>query len=398
MTPVHVVGIGADGWEGLAETARALVRTARVVLGAPRHLDVLPEEAGQRRIAWPSPLRERLPALLDELRTEFDNGAVVALASGDPLVAGIGSTLVDLLGADAVSVVPAVSSIALARARLRWPAESVVVVRDPATVVRHLAPGRRILVLSTNGSTPTEVAHGLGQHGFGASHLTVLANLGAADESVRTVTAADWSGVAPALHVLAVECVGATAHGLLAGLPDDAFDHDGQLTKRDARASALARLAPQPGQLLWDVGAGAGSIAIEWMRAHPTCRAIAVERAADRATRIAANAARLGVPGLRVITDTAPEALDGLPKPDAVFVGGGATVPGLIDACWSTMASGGRLVVHAVTLETEALLAREYGERGGELTRIRVEQATPLGDLTGWTPARSVTQWAVTKP
>ncbi|WP_083660960.1 precorrin-6y C5,15-methyltransferase (decarboxylating) subunit CbiE [Actinophytocola xanthii] len=395
---LHVVGIGADGWDVLPEPTRALVRSAEVVLGAPRQLGLLPEIANQRRTAWPSPLRERLPGLLADLAGELDRAAVVALASGDPLVAGIGSTLVELLGPESVTVHPAVSSVALARARLGWPAETVEVVRDPGTVVRHLAPGRRILVLSQDAATPTQVARALVGSGFGASGFTVLADLGAATESVRRSTAAAWTGDAPALHVLAVECAGGPAHGLLAGLPDDAFESDGQLTRRDPRAGALARLAPLPGNLLWDIGAGAGSVAIEWLRAHPTCRAVAVERVPERAARIARNAASLGVPALTVVTGAAPAALADLPAPDAVFVGGGASAPGVLDACWSALPRGGRLVAHGVTIETEAVLARAYGERGGELVRISVEHAAPLGGLTGFAPARTVTQWAVTKP
>lgn len=395
---LHVVGIGADGWDALPRPARALVRSAEVVLGAPRQLDLLPEITGQRRMTWPSPLRARLPELLTGLAAEVDRAGVVALASGDPLVAGIGSTLVELLGPESVRVHPAVSSVALARARLGWPAETVEVVRDPGTVVRHLAAGRRILLLSPDGTIPNKVARTLTERGFGASTLTVLGNLGAADESVRRVTAADWSGDAPALHVLAVECAGGPANGLLGGLPDDVFDHDGQLTKRDLRAVALARLAPLPGQLLWDVGAGAGSIAVEWLRAHPTCRAVALERDPTRARRAARNARDLGVPDLTVVTGSAPEALAGLPGPDAVFVGGGATTPGVLDTCWAALPTGGRLVVHGVTLETETALGLAYADRGGELTRIAVEHAAPLGGFTGWTPARTVTQWAVTKP
>ncbi len=395
---LHVVGIGADGWAGLAEPARALVSSAEVVLGSARHLGLLPVTSGQRRIDYPTPLRAGLPELLATLRPELSRGAVVALASGDPLLAGIGTTFVDLLGSECVHIVPAVSSVALARARLGWPAETVHVLRDPATLFTHLAPGRRILILSTDAGTPAQVAAGLVERGFGGTAMTVLADLGAADESVRRTSAADWSGPAPALHVLALECVGATSHGLLGGLPDDAFEHDGQLTKRDLRASALARLAPQPGQLLWDVGAGAGSIAIEWMRAHPSCRAVAVERDPRRAERIHRNAGTLGVPGLQVITAAAPDALAGLPRPDAVFVGGGATAPGVLDRCWAALPPGGRLVAHGVTVQTESALAAVYQANGGELTRIAVEHATPLGGLTGWAPARTVTQWWGTKP
>jgi precorrin-6Y C5,15-methyltransferase (decarboxylating) len=390
---LHVVGIGADGWDALPQPTRDLVGSAEVVLGAPRQLDLLPDIAGQRREVWPSPLRERLPGLLSELA---DRAPVVALASGDPLVAGIGTTLLELLGRESVIVVPAVSSVALARARMGWPAETVEVIRDPGTVVRHLAPGRRILVLSQDRHSPDLVSRALTEHGFGASRLTVLADLGGPDESVRQVNAVDWAGDAPALHVLAIECAGGPGHGLLAGLPDSAFEHDGQLTKRDLRAVALARLAPQPGQLLWDVGAGAGSVAIEWLRAHATCQAVAVERDPARVARALANADRLGVPSLVVVTGSAPSALAGLSTPDAVFVGGGAT-PEVLDTCWSALAAGGRLVVHGVTVETESLLGAAYGERGGELTRISVEHAAPLGARTGWTPARTVTQWAVTK-
>lgn len=394
-----VVGIGADGWAGLPESSRERISAAEVVLGAPRQLALLPEMPGRRRVEWPSPLRDGLPGLLAGLAGELDRDGVIALASGDPLLAGIGTTLIEVLGRDRVAVVPAVSSVALARARLGWPAESCEVIRDPGTLPRHLAPGQRILVLSTDGSTPGAVARSLVSAGYGASRLTVLADLGDAGEAVTSGSAEEWAAEAPAppLHVLALECSGPPGPGLLAGLPDDAFEHDGQLTKRDLRASALARLAPRPGDLLWDVGAGAGSVAIEWLRAHPSCRAIAVERSAARAERIERNARRLGVPSLRVVTGAAPEVLTGLAAPDAVFIGGGVTIPGVVDACWGALAPGGRLVGHAVTLESEAVLAREYGAHGGELTRIAVEQAAPLGGFTGWAPARTVTQWAATK-
>jgi precorrin-6Y C5,15-methyltransferase (decarboxylating) len=361
---------------------------------------MLPERDGQVRESWPSPLRDGLPALL----ARFEGRTVVALASGDPLVSGIATTLVDLLGREAVEVVPALSSVALARARMRWSAESTEVVtlvgRDPHLVARSLAPGLRLLVLSSGGSTPAEVAALLTAAGYGASPMSVLGDLGSDAESRTDGVAAAWGDQeAPALNVVAVELVssGATALGYTAGLPEDAFDHDGQITKRDVRASALARLSPLPNQLLWDVGAGAGSVAIEWMRAHPTCRAVAVEAREDRAARIAANAATLGVPALEVVTGHAPEVLEGLEAPHAVFVGGGATEEGLLEACWAALRAGGRLVVHGVTLETEAILARQYAELGGELTRLHVEHAAPIGTFTGWTPSRAITQWSVTK-
>jgi precorrin-6Y C5,15-methyltransferase (decarboxylating) len=350
---VSVVGIGADGWDGLAPGARSVVLGAEVLLGGRRHLALVPSSAAVRE-PWPSPLLAGLPALLER----YDGQQVVVLASGDPLVSGIGSTLVDLLGPDAVEVHPAVSSVALARARMGWPSDSCDVVtlvgRDPDALRRWLSPRRRLVVLASDGSTASVVA----------------AILAAPETVVR----------AP-----------------VAGLPDAAFEHDGQLSKRDLRALALSRLGPTPGELLWDVGAGAGSVGIEWMRTDPRCRAIAVESSVERAERIARNASRLGVPALDVRTGSAPSALSDLPAPDAVFVGGGATVPGVLETCWERLGPGGRLVVHAVTLETEAVVTSWRSRVGGELVRVSVEHAEPLGSFTGWRPARPVVQWAVTR-
>jgi precorrin-6Y C5,15-methyltransferase (decarboxylating) len=405
MSPAHltVVGVPADGWPGLVEATRARLLAADVVLGGTRHLALLPPVEGQLRRPWPSPLRDKLPALLDE----YADSHVVVLASGDPFVSGIGSTLASL--GLAFETVPAVSSVALARARMGWPAESVEVVsvvgRPLERVLAELAPGRRLVVLSSDETTPAALADLLSCAGHRAARMSVLGDLGAAGESRTDGVAGEWdpSIEVPRLNLVAVEVPAqpTVAPGRLgswtAGLPDDAFEHDGQLTKRDLRAAALARLAPMPGQLLWDVGAGAGSIGIEWMRAHPTCRTIAVEGSPERAARIGRNAARLGVPGLEVVTGRAPDVLVGLPRPDAIFVGGGATAPTLLEACRAAVTDGGRVVVHGVTLETEALLATAHREHGGELTRIHVETAAPIGTFTGWTPARAVTQWAWTK-
>ncbi len=401
---ITVVGIGADGWDGMSEVGRARVERARVVLGGRRHLDLLPDMPGQRREPWPTPLRARLPALLASLAHEATGGHVVALASGDPLVSGIATTLIDLLGPDEVTVVPAISSVALARAAMRWPAESHAVVsvvgRDVALVRRELAPGRRILVLSSDEHTPRDVAALLVAEGYADSELTVLGDLGGREQSSflfdRAVILTGEEFDLPRLNVVAIDCVGPSLGGWVAGLPDDAFEHDGQLTKRDLRASALARLSPTPGEHLWDVGAGAGSVGIEWMRAHPSCTTTAVEADADRAARISRNATSLGVPGLEVVHGRAPGALAELRAPDAIFVGGGATRDGVIDACLTALRPVGRLVVHGVTLETEMLLGRLYREHGGELTRVSVETGAPVGAFTGWTPARTVTQWALT--
>lgn len=394
---ITVVGIGADGWDGLAERLRRLVLDAAVVLGGRRHLDLLPDVPGQRREAWPSPLRGALPGLLESLGA----GPVVVLASGDPLVSGIGATLLDALGPDAVTIEPAVSSVALARAALGWPEESCAVVsvvgRSPSLVLRELAPGRRVLVLSSDAETPALVARLLTGAGYGASAMHVLGDLGGATESHAVGTAETWAEPSPRLNVIGLDLAGPLRGGWVAGLPDDAFEHDGQLTRRDLRASALSRLAPVPGQHLWDVGAGAGSVGVEWMRAHTTCTATAVEARPERAARIARNAAALGVPGLQVVPGRAPDALERLRAPDAVFVGGGATTPGVLDACRSALRSGGRLVVHGVTLETERMLAEQYGRWGGELSRIAVEVTAPIGSFTGWTPLRTVTQWSLSR-
>ncbi|MER6764369.1 MULTISPECIES: precorrin-6y C5,15-methyltransferase (decarboxylating) subunit CbiE [Amycolatopsis] len=372
-----VVGIGADGWAGLTPAARDAVRRADVVLGAERQLKSLPEDLRTR--TWPSPL---LPAL-DEILAE-QTGRVCVLASGDPYLSGIATTLRDR--GYALDVHPAVSSATLARARLGWSFEETEVVtvvgRAVHRVARALAPNRKLLVL---GGSAAELRELLKARGYGDSALTALENLGADDERISD----GWAHDPGPLTVFAVLCNGP---GLpLIGLPDNAFEHDGQLTKRDLRASALARLAPNPGELLWDVGAGAGSVGIEWSRAHPLNRAVAIERDPARAERIQRNANTLGVPELQVVTGPAPEALTELPRPDAIFIGGGLTVPGVLDRCVETDA---RIVAHGVTLEAEQILAAAYARHGGELQRISVEHAKPLGGFTGWTPSRAVTQWS----
>ena len=286
---ITVVGIGADGWRGLPARSRHLVEAADVLVGGKRHL-AMPPATQAILEPWPTPLLERLPGLFEK----YDGRRIVVLASGDPLLSGIGTTLVDLLGADRVEVVPSVSSVSLARARMNWSAESTDVVtvvgRHHDVVRRYVSPGRRLVVLSSDGKTPAVVADLLAEAGFGASTMTVLSNLGADDErQVEHRASSRMGSDAPALNVICVECrqdsLDVTLLSTVPGLPDDAFEHDGQLTKRDLRASALSRLLPLPGQLLWDVGAGAGSVAIEWMRADPRCCAVAVEADAERAGR-----------------------------------------------------------------------------------------------------------------
>jgi precorrin-6Y C5,15-methyltransferase (decarboxylating) len=267
-------------------------------------------------------------------------------------------------------------------------------------VLRHAGDGARLLVLSRDANTPHEVADLLCAQGFGASMLTVLGRLGATDESRADVSADELAGsrpTLPSLNVLAVSCVGPRGLGETPGLPESAYDHDGQITKREVRAVTLAALGPRPGELLWDVGGGSGSIGIEWLRAHPACRAVVIEQDPARAARIRRNAANLGVPSLGVVTGSAPESLAGLAKPDAIFIGGGLTAGGLVEACWAALGPGGRLVANAVTLESQALVIRLREEHGGDLVKLDVARTTEVGRFTGWRPAMPVVQWAVTK-
>lgn len=396
-SPVTVFGVGADGWPGLNSLTQQAILAAEVVLGGSRHLDMLPDLPGQVRVGWPVPLRENLPALLEK----YSRSGLVVLASGDPLLSGIGSTLIELLGPERVRIEPGISSVTLARARLGWAVETVEVItlvgRDPAAVLRALAPGHRLLLLSAHAETPAHVAELITAAGYGESIVSVLGDLGAVTESRRDAAAAAWTGPSPDLNVIAIQCrTAGPVLGWTPGLPDDAFENDGQLTRRDARAAALARLAPTPGELLWDIGAGAGSVGIEWLRVHPSLRAIAIEADPARVERIRRNARTLGVPRLEVVLGSAPEALADLPVPEAVFIGGGASRPGVLDAALRALRPGGRLVVHGVTHQTESLLVARYAGLGGELTRLQVETAAPIGTFTGWTPSRAITQWALT--
>jgi precorrin-6Y C5,15-methyltransferase (decarboxylating) len=394
---IEVVGLTARGWSDLPERLRATIQSAEVLLGSPRLIDLIPPCPGQLRLAWPSPLREGLPALLSGVAGR----RVIAVASGDPLLAGIGSTLVEMLGAAEVRIHPAVSSVALARARMGWTENSTQLVRlrggDLDVVRRHLFPDRRLIILSRDAESPGEIAQVLTDEGYGDSLITMLGDLDGETESRTEAPARHWIAQASALNVICVACAG-TARGasLAPGLPDDVFDHDGQLTKRDLRASALARLMPRPGELLWDVGAGAGSIAIEWLRSDAGCRAIAIEHNLDRVKRIRGNAVALGVPDLEVLHAKAPRALISLPRPHAVFVGGGATRETL-ERSWSALRLGGRLVVHAVTQETEMIMVECWKRYGGDLSRLSVEHLESIGRYHGWRPARAIVQWSAVK-
>ncbi|MDI6103175.1 precorrin-6y C5,15-methyltransferase (decarboxylating) subunit CbiE [Actinoplanes sp. NEAU-A12] len=393
---VTVIGIGAGGWPDLSGAAQSILTDSEVVLGSARQLDLLPPTVTARRVPWPSPLVTALPGLL-----EAETGRrVCVLASGDPMFHGIGATLTRILGADRLRVLPHPSSVSLAAARLGWDltsADVVSLVTAPVEILGRVTnPGRRILVLSAGARTPAAVAAWLAAHGYGSATMTVLEQLGGPGERLVTGTADGWAlPDGDPLNVVAIECGNGPVSPAVPGLPDDAYLGDGQLTKREVRAVTLATLAPAPGELLWDVGAGSGSIAVEWMRAHPACRAVAVESSAERVATITANAAALGVPGLRVVHGRAPEALDGLPQPDTIFIGGGLTRDGVLDRCLAALRPGGRLVANAVTVESEAVLAAAYARLGGELSRVTVQRGSPVGGFTGWRSFMPVTIWSV---
>jgi precorrin-6B C5,15-methyltransferase / cobalt-precorrin-6B C5,C15-methyltransferase len=398
---LSIIGIGEDGVEGLSPVARRLISGAKIVFGGRRHLALAaPLVRGAAR-PWPSPFERGIEEVLAQ---RGEN--ICVLASGDPFLYGVGSVLTRHVDARDMLVVPAPSAFSLAAARLGWalPETALLSLHGRALdLVRpHLQPGARVLALTSDGDGPSMLARLLVESGFGASHVTVLEALGGPRERTRTSTAADFDlGTVDPLNTVAVEVVavpGARVITRAPGLPDALFEHDGQITKREIRAQTISALAPRRGELLWDIGAGAGSVAIEWMLADPSLRAIAIEMRADRAARIGRNAAALGVPGLMVVGGAAPGALDGLAPPDAIFVGGGAGEPGVLESAAALLHPGGRLVVNAVTLETEAVLMARHGTMGGELIRIAIARAGAIGGKRGWRPALPVTQWIWVKP
>lgn len=393
-----LVGIGEDGFAGLGKQARRALLSARRIVGSPRQLELLPRCIVGTRVAWPSPFS--LDAVLAE-----PGDAVCVLASGDPMLYGVGASLARQIPAAQMHVLPSPSSYSLAAARLGWPLQDVVtlsvVARPVAALAAHLYSGQRLLVLSNDGSSPQAVAQLLRERGFGPSRMTVLEHLGGPRERRIDGGATDDFADIAALNLIAIECQAspdAPRLSPLAGLPDSAFRHDGQLTKRDIRAVTLARLAPQPGELLWDVGAGCGSIGIEWMRAHPSCRAIAVESDEGRQALIEHNRDALGVPGLQLVRGRAPDALAGLPAPDAIFIGGGVTRENVLADCWAALKPGGRLVANAVTLQSELALVQWRECHGGELTRLHIAQAAPLGEFDTWRQALPITLLDTVKP
>ncbi|WP_188577218.1 precorrin-6y C5,15-methyltransferase (decarboxylating) subunit CbiE [Azorhizobium oxalatiphilum] len=397
---LSIVGIGEDGADGLSPAARARITEAEIVFGGARHLALAGDLVRGEARPWPSPFSEGIAQVIAARGRK-----VCVLASGDPFLHGVGTTLARSIPAAEMRVIPAPSAFSLAAARLGWALPDIACVslhgKEIGRIRPALQPGARILALTSDGDGPRQVAALVTALGFGATKLTVLEALGGPREALRRAIADTFAlaDINP-LNVLALEVVAkadAPVLPLTSGLPDELFENDGQLTKREIRAVTLSALAPRAGELLWDVGAGAGSIGIEWLLTHASLSAIAIEHDPERAARVARNAGALGVPHLKLVAGAAPAAYAGLPRPDVIFIGGGGSEPGVLAGALKALKPGGRLVANAVTLETEALLIDHYTRLGGSLTRLAVSRAVPVGNMAGWRPAMPVTQWAFVK-
>ncbi|MET3896833.1 precorrin-6Y C5,15-methyltransferase (decarboxylating) [Devosia sp. UYZn731] len=401
MRWLAIVGIGEDGIAGLGEAACKRIADADIVFGGARHLELAGAIITGERRSWDSPFIRSIEAVLAERGRR-----VCVLASGDPFHYGVGATLSRHVEAGEMEVFPHPSSFSLAAGRMGWPLQDVICLslhgRALDLIRPHLHPGARILALTSDEAGPAMLAQLLDGAGFGGSTVTVLEALGGPEETVRMATAARFGllHINP-LNICAIEVAAASGARILPltiGRDDALFEHDGQITKREVRALTLSALAPRRGELLWDIGAGSGSIGIEWMLADPSLRAVAIEADGERVARIGRNAVMFGVPDLLVVHGAAPEALADLPQPAAIFVGGGGTEPGVVEAAIAALPCGGRLVANAVTTQMEALLLARHAELGGQLTRIAIDRAAPIGGMTGWRPAMPITQWSWIKP
>jgi len=391
-----IIGIGEDGLSGLGTLAREFIDDAEFLFGGERHLALV----GKKGLIWKSPLEDSF-AELDQLKEK----KVTIIATGDPMWFGIGAALGRRYGPDAIKIIPSSSAFSLVAARLAWPLNEIdcltVHGRDLDRVKAFLMPGNKLVVLANDGNTPDQIAGVLKDTGFGGSLLTVFSQMGGGDEQRFEGTAADWDHeVIPDFNTIAIECLadeGIIPKARVPGLPDDVFEHDGQLTKREVRAITVSSLVPMPGQMLWDIGAGCGSIGIEWLRGTQNSRVIAVERNIDRLGMINRNALALGVPELKVVFGEALTEIIGLPSPDAVFIGGGLTTNGLLEYCWQNLRPGGRLVANATTFEGESRLVAARAKLGGDLNKIEISRAQALGNYTSWSALKPVTQLKITK-
>jgi precorrin-6Y C5,15-methyltransferase (decarboxylating) len=397
---LSILGIGEDGLEGLSSVGRSLLSLASVIVGGERHLAMLPPENQREKLLWTSPIENSVNQIIHRR-----GQAVCVLASGDPMCYGIGVTLTRHIPITEITIIPSPSTFSLACSRLGWSLTEVETLslcgRPPALLNAVLYQGAKLLVLSADAQTPAIAAQILTRAGWGDSLMVVLEHLGGTQERQIEGIASSWhlTDIAD-LNAIAITCISSTPLTItprLPGLPDTAYQHDGQLTKREIRAITLTALAPLPGQLLWDVGAGCGSIGIEWMRSDRRCLSIAIEQHPTRLQYIANNANTLGTPHLKIVAGKAPIALKDLPQPDAIFIGGGITVPELFETCWQALRSGGRLVANTVTVESELILFQWHSKLGGELIRIGIQRAEPVGKFLGWKAMAPVTQWVVVK-
>ncbi|MEM7472469.1 MAG: precorrin-6y C5,15-methyltransferase (decarboxylating) subunit CbiE [Pseudomonadota bacterium] len=394
---LHIVGIGEDGLDGLTPATRAVVEAAEIIVGGDRHHELSPNVSAER-VAWPSPF----DALIDKLLS-YKGKRVVVLATGDPLWFSVGARIGRAIDPTQIVYHPQLSAFQLTAARMGWSLADVETLtvhgRPVHQMVAFIQPEQRLIILTTGAETPSQIAQFLAERGFGQSEMTVLANMGGEKEQRFEGLASDWAHEVPAFNTLAVRCVAAPDAALLPrvpGLSDDLFKSDGTMTKQEVRAATVAKLMPMRGALLWDIGAGSGSVAIEWMRAARYARAIGIEPRADRRAMAAENALALGAPKLELVEGEVPAALQGLDAPDAIFIGGGLSEE-VFDIAWDSLRPLGRLVANAVTLESESLLIALRAKHGGELVKIGVDRAEPVGRLTGWRPSMTVTQWSLVK-
>lgn len=394
---LHIVGIGEDGLDGLLPATRAVVQAAEVILGGDRH-HTLADNPNAERIAWPSPFNAMVEVIQD-LRGK----RAVVLVSGDPLWFSVGARIGRAIDPDEIVYHPQLSAFQLAAARMGWSMPDVETLtvhgRPVEQMIAFIQPDARLLILTTGSETPGQIAAFLSARGFGGSKMSVLAAMGGKDEARFDGVAESWAHDVPAFNTLAVECIAAKDAALLPrvpGLADDLFQSDGTMTKQEVRAATLAKLMPMRGALLWDIGCGSGSVAIEWMRAARYARAVGIEPRADRRAMAAANALALGTPKLELVEGAVPAALEGLEAPDAIFIGGGMS-DATFAAAWAALRPLGRMVANAVTLETEAALIALHKQYGGDLVKLSVHRAEPVGRMTGWRPLMPVTQWSIVK-
>ncbi len=394
---LHIIGIGEDGIDGLTPATRAVLQAAEVIIGGDRH-HALSDSITAERLAWPHPF----DALIDVLKG-LKGRRVVVLATGDPLWFSVGARIGRSIPADEIVYHPQISAFQLAAARMGWSMADVETLtvhgRPVEQMIAFIQPDQRLLILTTGAQTPGQIARFLTERGFGRSPMTVLAAMGGGDEARFDGLAESWDHLVPAFNTLAVDCIAAPDAALLPrvpGLADELFLHDGTMTKQEVRAVTLAKLMPMRGALLWDIGTGCGSVAVEWMRAARYARAVGIEPRADRRAMAAANALALGTPKLALIDGEAPAALAGLEPPDAIFVGGGLS-DAVFTVAWAALKPLGRLVANAVTLESEAVLMGLHATYGGQLVRLSVNRAEPVGSYRGWRAAMPVTQWSLVK-